>query len=1164
MSIPDHLTPGSELAGSSIFRSRPNRHGLLANLFLKTCLGLALCFPLPSAFANNPGGFTNTVTKPVTTGTEAFGSRTDHFLDNGILHVLIADSGNVDSIKYLKPGSPGTPKANGIEMVSQSGTNFGNHTAIYYWFYPDTNGGAVYQKTTGDANHMEVTCVRTYKPGTHKVVADIELHYALGKGNSALYVYSVVRHPAAYAIHPDLNISFIQCIFPTAHDSNNFLCENQYLDDGVKWGLSLNGVQQKRNGLQPNFYDGYHTIPVPGMPGEIVQYTTGIFAGQINGKYSYTFDYPTIDAYGMASDVNDVGLWVVTGSHEYQNNGPTACEYAGGIGGMTGFEPIIAHYENTGLSVSASSEWTKVYGPWAFYFNSFPTGAEAWQDAKNQAVAERQAWPYSWLSDSNYQPKNQRATVTGKLVIQDALRPGASAAGAWVGLAAPDAGIENAPDNWQFQSDAHQYWVRAAADGTFTIPNIQTFSPYGGPAVYQLYAYSAGTSTTTGAVGEFSMGPVPITSGSTTDLGTVTWNVPHLGASQVFEIGIPDRTAAEFRHGDEYSKPGLWTQFAAEFTNPLEYNTADNNWATALNYCHSVDNLPTSPWKWHLNFNLTEVIPGTYYLNIAYAAPNSVQIIRVNNDSTALATFTPTNGNTNSSAYLRQGIHTKYSVAHIAIPSSSLVPGANTITLDHEYHSNHGRSHFMYDYINLEAPAPPVLPPGRNLTWKGGVSSNAWDTSVANWLPTPAGTAVPYADGDRLLFDDTGSNNPSATLSGTMTPGRLTFSNVTKNHTLTGTGTLHGPMQLLKTGTGTLTISPTQTSLSCTTISGANSAAVTSSSGLVIGMAVSGTGIPSGTTLTGIDGTTLTFSKNATVSGTATLTFATHHPFIGGASVSGTVVLANDAANTSGLGTGPVTFNGGTIRMYENSNTYNSSTWNMIVPIGSSGTLKADPRVDLYGSLSGGGTFDLYVPWVRTTLLGNWAPFSGLINVTTDGDGGDFRIYNSNGYFNASIHFGPKVKAYARNNATATYPIGALSGDPAAILSGINNDGTPGAYTATWRVGSRNTDATFAGSIVNGTSPSITAITKVGSGTWTLSGVCSYRGPTSVQDGTLRITGSGSGSAGLEVGVDGTVELADGQLAINGPVTNNGTIRLTGRAVSKAPASSPTPACSTS
>jgi hypothetical protein len=62
------------------------------------------------------------------------------------------------------------------------------------------------------------------------------------------------------------------------------------------------------------------------------------------------------------------------------------------------FEPLIAHYDNTGLTVSGTANWTKVYGPWLLYFNSVTTGTGAWQDAQNQATAETQALPYSWLS----------------------------------------------------------------------------------------------------------------------------------------------------------------------------------------------------------------------------------------------------------------------------------------------------------------------------------------------------------------------------------------------------------------------------------------------------------------------------------------------------------------------------------------------------------------------------------------------------------------------------------------------------------------------------------------------------------------------------------------------------------------------------------------------
>ena len=91
-----------------------------------------------SVRANNPGGFTTSVTTLVTTGTESASVGTVRYLDNGILHVQITSGGNVSSIKYLKPGSAGTPAANGVEQVSQFGVStggFGNHTQIYYYWY---------------------------------------------------------------------------------------------------------------------------------------------------------------------------------------------------------------------------------------------------------------------------------------------------------------------------------------------------------------------------------------------------------------------------------------------------------------------------------------------------------------------------------------------------------------------------------------------------------------------------------------------------------------------------------------------------------------------------------------------------------------------------------------------------------------------------------------------------------------------------------------------------------------------------------------------------------------------------------------------------------------------------------------------------------------------
>ena len=687
------------------------RTSFASRCWAKTSLGLVLVLFLLAAWpirANLPGGFTPAVTMSVTTGLEGFNKRVDRYLDNGILHVLIAPDGNVDSIKYLRPGSPGTLANNGTEMVSQFGVaagSFGNHRAIYYYWYPDVSRDAAFFSTVNLATNIDLGYRRTYDPMRHKVVADVEIHYSLGQGNSVLYVYLVIKHPASYHIYNNCHISFIQMIWPVAHDAADFLCENMYIDHGVMTGLSRNGVPQTRDAQEPNFYDTQKAVNIPGFPKEISRMTSGVFSNQLTGKYSYNVDYSKLGTWGRASDKQPVGQWVVTGSPEYISNGPTVRDYVNGWG-LLYIMPVGGHYNDAGVNVSNQANWSKIFGPWALYFNSEASGAASWQDAKNQALAEQQAWPYAWLTQpAIYQPRSQRATVTGKLMIHDAFRPGASAAGAWVGLAAPDSGKENAPDNWQFQADGYQYWVQAAADGTFTLPNVQTLSTYGGPATFQLYAFSAGTNRLTGCVGEFSTGPFTFQSGPT-NLGTLTWTVPHQGASLAWEIGYPNRTADKFRHGDDYAKPDLWKNLADEFFNPLEYTVGVSDWSKDWNYaqCGYLKDGHWTPWKWRIHFSLTNApVSGEATLTLACASANQVSIlIYVNDESKDLTVIHPAIQGGN--ALMRQGIHAKYDVEHVRIPMSRLHNGTNTITLVTARPDSF--AHVMYDYLSLELPSP--------------------------------------------------------------------------------------------------------------------------------------------------------------------------------------------------------------------------------------------------------------------------------------------------------------------------------------------------------------------------------------------------------------------------------------------------------------------------
>jgi rhamnogalacturonan endolyase len=450
-------------------------------------------------------------------------------------------------------------------------------------------------------------------------------------------------------------------------------------------------------------------VNIAPYPKEISRMTTGVFANQLTGKYSYNVDYYKLGAWGRASEQHRVGQWVVTGSREYVSNGPSVRDYVNGWG-LLYFMPIGGHYNDSGITINSNANWAKIFGPWALYFNTGESAEACWQDAKNQALAEARAWPYSWLTAPGiYQPRSQRASITGKLIIHDKLRPGASADGAWVGLAAPDSGNDNAKDNWQFQSDGYQYWVQAEPDGTFNIPEVQTVSPFGGEATYQLYAYSAGTNRATGCVGEFSTGPFTFGAG-TTNLGTLTWNVPHQGASLAWEIGYPNRTADKFRHGDDYARPDLWNNLASEFSDPLEYTVGVSDWSHDWNYAQFGYQKTGKwvEWPWRIHFTLTNApVAGNATLVLACASVNdNVSIrIQVNDEDRAFTIIHPAIQGGN--AVMRQGIRAKYDVERVSIPASLLKNAANTITLVTDRPGSF--AHVMYDYLSLELPAVPEV-----------------------------------------------------------------------------------------------------------------------------------------------------------------------------------------------------------------------------------------------------------------------------------------------------------------------------------------------------------------------------------------------------------------------------------------------------------------------
>ena len=291
---------------------------------------------------------------------------------------------------------------------------------------------------------------------------------------------------------------------------------------------------------------------------------------------------------------------------------------------------------------------------------------------------------------------------------------------------------------------------------------------------------------------------------------------------------------------------------------------------------------------------------------------------------------------------------------------------------------------------------------------------------------------------------------------------------------------------------------------------------------------------------------------NATLlkTGAGALNLTGSNTFSGGITLeAGTLNLADETANLSGLGTGPVTLLGGTLQQFDGNGSYSATTYDLRVPAGANPTLRADSRMDLSGPLTGAGTLNLYVPWVRFKTLGDWSAFTGRINASTDADGGLFRLANTAGLPSAHVDLGTRVTLLSFLNQNQTIPVGALSGASGAILSGmVPDNNTPGANLITWSIGGLGSDATFAGNITNGTSPSRTGLNKVGAGTWTWSGAGTYTGTTVVSAGTLALTGTLTNTSTVEVlpgatlRLSGTLNVASVTIRAGGVLTGGGTI----------------------
>jgi hypothetical protein len=563
---------------------------------------------------------------------------------------------------------------------------------------------------------------------------DAHRHFSMFRGSPGIYVTAIVTRgpntPAGEA------------------SSGAFTCK---LGDSPWNWLAQDGADPRFQAMPG---DCSAVGGVEACPKEVVLMTSGSFAGEFECKYDFAGDMGALTTTGWCSTTANIGLWLLHASNEYIASGPMHRDILAQERLINcGFEATHFGFADD-RTFAAGETWSKVCGPVFFYFNKVPQGtanpaAALFADALAQAGAERSAWPYAWFTDPNYVQASGRGTVTGRIVISDTGNPFASAANLWVGvLQQPPSSLSPPTTDFQKMGKTYQYWTRSDAGGNFRIPHVVAGRNY------TLFAFGPG------AIGQFqsqaltgaaAIGPVltnyparqfsvPVTGGSTTALGAVTWTPTRTG-NTVWEIGIPDRDTQEFRHGDDYwhgdhgtaSAPAeSWApylNFPLEWPKGLTYTVGSSHWATDWDYTQAVFLNPvTGDWDsqpWTIAFNLPQSpaagAQACIYLGLASAnLPIEVFVNGTNLGGASGVTASPHAirsdgfsawyGPKSTDAMIRMSSHGIFCDERISFPGSLLLAGANTVTLSIRNRHGYFANSVMYDYLRLELAG--YLPPG--------------------------------------------------------------------------------------------------------------------------------------------------------------------------------------------------------------------------------------------------------------------------------------------------------------------------------------------------------------------------------------------------------------------------------------------------------------------
>ena len=543
-------------------------------------------------------------------------------MTNGLITVSIARNGSVTSIKT----------AGGVEVFDN-----GNDTGRGYFDF-----------VTDNIDYAELAANKSVIVNQTDQLAEVAYYndertmqwrvgYIMRDGISGLYTYAQLKNTATA---PD-GVREARMVWRV----NPSLFNYAYVGDGQQGTMPT--VAQMKDYVK-----------------ELQDATYELEDGTVYTKYDWANFVKDDQLHGIMG--TDIGAWVITPSMEWVNGG---CDKQDLTVHATDKTPVMlemVHSNHFGAVTATFDEGAgKLYGPYLLYINN-GTHEEMVTDAKAQATQETEAWPYDWFSNTLFPNADQRATVTGRIRLDDSF----GTSRLRVMLGEPD--VKPA-----LQGTGYQFATETDADGNFTIGSVR-------PGTYALYAWALnGTAT-----GMLETGSISITEGSNT-LGDITWS-PVRYASTLFCLGDADRTTAGFCESDHVRQYGLWNEAPAD----KKFTIGEDDPQTDWYYTQSKEG------TWTIKFKTDELFSTPLHLTIATAGAAGGVKLEVKANTTLIGSVGYVN---DGSVYRSATLAGRDSIQVFEIPANALHKGVNNLHLKLWNLPSSGLGGILYDCIKLEA-----------------------------------------------------------------------------------------------------------------------------------------------------------------------------------------------------------------------------------------------------------------------------------------------------------------------------------------------------------------------------------------------------------------------------------------------------------------------------